>query len=385
MSTIIIGGGISGLACARRLRDAGHSFHLVTDRIGGRMHHRPDGTMNFGATYINEDYHHVSRFVKKGQRFRLREAQCEQGDQLGTLFHWRNLRHLPAAIRLVRRLHEFRGALKNFRREAQFFPQKDLLARHPLIARLVQQPATDLIKELGIGKLNENYFQLAFRATCFVNADQANAFFYLGVLFPIIVPTWVADFRGAYEGLTNGYQDRIIQDKAVSMIRGDNGWTVECQGGKKLLATNIVMAAPYHNAKELYPVPKPNLLAPATIFSVRGKRHPKYSNKRFVLLRPQVDGLELIWNQANGEDLLFCTVQEPNLGKIYEEYTITEKVEWKTAIVVSNGEWTPLNLEPNLFLVGDYNLCGMEDSYITGLCAANRILGATPEKEAIHG
>jgi len=35
--TLIIGGGIAGLACARHLKDAGQPFTLVTDTLGGRM------------------------------------------------------------------------------------------------------------------------------------------------------------------------------------------------------------------------------------------------------------------------------------------------------------------------------------------------------------
>ncbi len=55
IETVIIGGGISGLACARTLHAAGRPFVLVTDRLGGRMHHSEDGTMNFGAVYITAD------------------------------------------------------------------------------------------------------------------------------------------------------------------------------------------------------------------------------------------------------------------------------------------------------------------------------------------
>lgn len=43
-------------------------------------------------------------------------------------------------------------------------------------------------------------------------------------------------------------------------------------------------------------------------------------------------------------------------------------------MVVSGGSWVPMKLENNLFLAGDYNLCGLEDSYISGRCAANQII-----------
>ena len=33
--------------------------------------------------------------------------------------------------------------------------------------------------------------------------------------------------------------------------------------------------------------------------------------------------------------------------------------------MVSDANWVPLALEPNLYLVGDYNLCGLEDSFLT--------------------
>ena len=49
------------------------------------------------------------------------------------------------------------------------------------------------------------------------------------------------------------------------------------------------------------------------------------------------------------------------------------RVTWKTAVVVSDANWAPAVLERGLYLVGDHNLCGLEDSYITGLCAANQI------------
>ena len=98
--TLIVGGGVSGLACARRLHERRRDFVLVTDRLGGRMHHSPDGRMNFGATYVNEDYRHVGRYVRRGVRFRLREAFCQGNGTMTTLLDWGNVRFADYAFAL---------------------------------------------------------------------------------------------------------------------------------------------------------------------------------------------------------------------------------------------------------------------------------------------
>jgi len=53
--TIIIGGGISGLACARRLYDRGRPFLLITQNIGGRIRPSTTGAVNLGAYYVRSD------------------------------------------------------------------------------------------------------------------------------------------------------------------------------------------------------------------------------------------------------------------------------------------------------------------------------------------
>lgn len=374
-STLIIGGGISGLACARRLHDSGHPFLLVTDRLGGRMYHRPDGSANLGATYVNADYLHVSRYVGRGIPFRLREAYCENNGQLTTLLNWRNLRFAPAAVRLVLRLRQLRRALLAFRLDAERTPQRDLLVKHPLIARYAKQSVPHLIDELALGPLHDRYFKLAFQATCFVDPLQVNALFYLGTLFPVIVPTWVADFTHTYERLTAGYQTCLRTDYVTTLSRGEGGlWHAGTAAGHGYAAHNVVIAAPYHNASVFYPVPRPRLPVSGTMLAVRGTRRPTYGDKRFVLLHPEKTGVALVWRQQSGLDLVFCTRPKPDLNIVYEAPEVSDAVTWKTAVVVSDGEWSPLRLEDGLYLVGDYNLCGLEDSFITGLCAANHII-----------
>ena len=54
--TRIIGGGISGLSCARKLQDEGRDFLLISKELGGRMMTSRSLNMDYGAAYMTEDY-----------------------------------------------------------------------------------------------------------------------------------------------------------------------------------------------------------------------------------------------------------------------------------------------------------------------------------------
>jgi predicted NAD/FAD-dependent oxidoreductase len=118
----------------------------------------------------------------------------------------------------------------------------------------------------------------------------------------------------------------------------------------------------------------PVLAAPATVLYVRGERRADYHGKSFVLLRSQDTGATLMWRQRGQRDLVFSVRPQPDLGSLYQNAQMVAAVSWKTAVVLSTSEWAPLVLAPGLYLVGDYNLCGQEDSFLTGLCAARHIL-----------
>ena len=63
--TVIVGGGISGLACARRLIEKGRDFLLISEDIGGRILTSKDGDANLGAFFVYSDFYHFLKYVKK--------------------------------------------------------------------------------------------------------------------------------------------------------------------------------------------------------------------------------------------------------------------------------------------------------------------------------
>jgi predicted NAD/FAD-dependent oxidoreductase len=110
-SVIIIGGGIAGSACARRLHDGGRSFRLITENIGGRIRTSTDGTVNLGAYYVTRDYVHVNQFVDRGRRIRRRPIL--RGVDDGSFSHSISLRTWRAStwrpMRRERHLHLWTG------------------------------------------------------------------------------------------------------------------------------------------------------------------------------------------------------------------------------------------------------------------------------------
>ena len=65
--TIIIGAGISGLACAKHLQEHGNDFLILSKDIGGRILTSKDSAVNYGAFFVCSDYYHVLQ-VSKSRR-----------------------------------------------------------------------------------------------------------------------------------------------------------------------------------------------------------------------------------------------------------------------------------------------------------------------------
>src|SRR5262245_23247453 len=154
--TLIIGGGIAGLACARRLFDAGRDFLLVSDRLGGRMYAAPSGAP-FGAAYLTPDYRHVRRHIGLGPRIRRRDIHFLDGDRFRTALDARGLRRFGPLARLWAAVSAFRARLNRLRARAAFVCQAELLRQDDGLLRLAHEPAAALVRANGWEELDEIY------------------------------------------------------------------------------------------------------------------------------------------------------------------------------------------------------------------------------------
>ena len=63
----------------------------------------------------------------------------------------------------------------------------------------------------------------------------------------------------------------------------------------------------------------------------------------------------------------------------FEEWEVIGKKYWEYALYTAAHEALPQNLAPGLIMAGDVNGLGMEPAAISGIYAANKILGKTAD------
>lgn len=340
--------------------------------------------MPFGATYVTADYVATRPYVRPGPRIRLSDAYFRDGERWVTIFHPRNLRHWRALSRLYLAVRDFRVRLNRMRAALPNVCQAELLAQDPLLRHWTEVPAVDFLRTNGLEAINEIFTAPIVNSTVFVPPQHVNTFYYLATLQPMVVPTYYADLSQTVHRLTHGYERRIVRDRVVSLEDTQGGFRVGTEQGE-YQARNVVIATPTRNTATYCPEFGPDAddtmrnVAYCTLHVV-GQRRAPYRPGKMLFLRPEEPATVLFAWPGTNVDVLYARALSPDLRKYYEHYRIVGRVAWKTAVLLSGSRWRPLEPRPGLFTIGDHNLCGLEDSFLTGVFAANRIAAEKSHK-----
>jgi len=125
--TIIVGAGISGLACARFLQEADRDFLIISENIGGRILTSLDEKVNYGAYFVCSDYRHVLQFAKIKSRIKLRDFCFHEKEKTYVLLEPTLIKYLGQFIKILRLLYKFRKTFRNFRKNSETISQKNAI------------------------------------------------------------------------------------------------------------------------------------------------------------------------------------------------------------------------------------------------------------------
>ncbi|MCK4365269.1 MAG: NAD(P)-binding protein [Thermoplasmatales archaeon] len=368
--TIIIGGGISGLACAKRLQEHNEDFLLISKDIGGRILPSEDGTANYGAFFVCLDYYHTLKYVKLKNQIRLRDFCFHEGEDTYVLFEPALIKYSFQFLKALRLLYKFRKAFRKLRKVCENTSQKEAIENDSFLHDVYMKNAADFVKEYAIESGTDRYLSKGLYSTTFSKIDEMNAFSFLEFCLPLITPIYRFSFEK--DKMIESFKDKIIIG-SVSDIKHKDG-KYKIKSGKDFFhSKNIVLATEINWSQRFAGVKKTNLPVDTNMLHIKGNPKSIIAKKEYQLFS-YPSNVQAIATLKDETFLFYYKNKQPSLDRYFANPKIISHKHWKPAGTINGHTLIECNRGNNMFLIGDYNVAGLEESYITGIFAANQIV-----------
>ena len=265
----------------------------------------------------------------------------------------------------------FRRHYEAFKQDCVALSQADAIRADPFLYDLYHEPAPRFIQRIRIEDVARSYVAPAVQGTAFTSVDRLTAFTMLVGVLPLIVPMYEYTFRS--DVLTAGFEDAVLLASVTAVTPTGDGYSIQTRDSGAVSADNVVVATTTDVSArllELGPVKSP---IDAHMFLVSGTLRRPWTQATFTLF-PEGDRILAIAQQTDGL-ALFCTASDnPNFAQYFTTWNVVEHHHWNPAFHLEGDALLECEQAPGLYLVGDHNVCNLEDAYITGVYAANRIV-----------
>jgi hypothetical protein len=369
VDTVIIGAGISGLACAKKLQDNDRNFIIVTENIGGRILTSKDGTKNYGAFFVCSDYYHFLQHIKIKSRIKLSDF-CFHNDKTYVLFEPLLLTYAFQFIKTIKILLRFRRHFRFFRKICEHVSQKKAIESDPFLYELYMQNAADFVKIHNLQTGVQRYLSHALYSTTFSQIKDMNAFSFLEFLMPLITPIYTFTFN--QEKMIEPYKERIMIGSVKNITHKSEIYKISFNENI-IKAKNVVLATEIVWSKDFAGVKKINRPVSTNMLHIKGVPTTTFSKKLYNLFMPP-SPVQALADLKDGTYLLYYQGERPSLDEFFKDPKIIAHHYWNPVGTINGHNLIESNRGNNLYLIGDYNVAGLEDAYITGIYAANQIL-----------
>ena len=194
-NTVIVGAGISGLACARTLVENGEDFLIISEDVGGRILTSDDGRINYGAFFVCSDYYNLLKYVKLKSQIRLRDFCFHEKDKSFIFFEPKLLKYSLQFLKVIKKLYKFRKKFRDLRKNTVDISQKKAIEKDRFLYDLYMQNATDFVNKLNIERGTKTYLSKGLYSTTFSTIREMNALSFLQYILPIITPIYRFTFK----------------------------------------------------------------------------------------------------------------------------------------------------------------------------------------------
>lgn len=372
--TIVVGGGIAGMSCARKLKENGRDVLLITEDLGGRVCYDPKLHNNFGAVFCMENYDNAFKLLDEDGPLEVPLGKLMLHSSPTKAFKGMS----PTMIASVPQLLRFKSFMQKhfipeyaaYKKDCETMPAAKALAKHPKIDRYYHMRASEIIDELGIAKAADNFISKFAYACTGSRVNELNALDFLNVTQGIVVKLF--NFTLDREKFTNFLDGRVEIASVRTAEKGDGGWTVRTEEGKTYTAKNLVIATTGLTTQKLLGIKEIRQPTKLVSYLVKGipnqetaKAMAHYYSDEFdvIAIAQRPDGLFNIYSR-----------DEIDLGEHFSDYEIVDYRIWNEALFTYGTSVLEQDWDENCYIASDVNGLGVEPAAISGIYAANRIL-----------
>ncbi|MEF3691450.1 MAG: FAD-dependent oxidoreductase [Candidatus Moraniibacteriota bacterium] len=367
---IIIGGGISGLSAAHHLKKHNIDFKLISDDIGGRIHSSKNGNIQYGAYYVMDIYTHTKEFAKIGRKIKPSELIFHKRGKGYSILQKSFIKYIPQVIRFAIILRKFKKHYGKFKKDCCTISQAEAIRNNPYLTRIYETNAAKFIKENKISDVVCQYMEEILHGTTFTKVEKLNTFTFLQFSLPLI--TSIYEFVLDKNKITKDFKNHIIDD-VVDSLKKEGDFYILKTPSETYKAKNIIVATPPHVSKKLLNLKEIKGAVDAHMFHIAGQVQEKWCKGFCNLFSDENDMLAIAF-MPDYSCLFYSKNPKPDFSKYFYDFKILETKYWKPAFNLEGNVLWDSKIADNCYLIGDHNVCGIEDSFITGIYAANQII-----------
>lgn len=249
--------------------------------------------------------------------------------------------------------------------------QAQAIRADPLLWALYHEPASRFVDRHRIEDITRLYLAPAVRGTAFTSVDRLTAFTLLVGVLDFVIPVFEYTFR--FDALTDGFEDALLLDSVTEVTASSDHYSIQTRHGGSFAADNVVVATAIDVSARLLDLGPVKAPISAHSFLVKGNLRRPWATAAFSLF-PEGDPILALARQAGGTTLLSSVSEAPDFARTFSTWEVVEHHHWNPAFHLEGDTLLECEQAPGLYLVGDHNVCDLEDAYITGVYAANRIL-----------
>ena len=168
------------------------------------------------------------------------------------------------------------------------------------------------------------------------------------------------------------FKDRIALGSVTAVSYKNRQYKIKFHDNR-YYSKNIVFATDIEWSRHFADIKKTNKPVSTNMIHIKGKPKNIIARKKYHLFSPLED-VQAIANLQDGTYLLYYKQKPPHPDKYFFDPQILASHFWDPAGTINGHTLIEINRGNNMYIIGDYNVAGLEDSYITGIYCANQII-----------